>query len=405
MRLEHLAHHAHHMSRRQLLKAGAAMGAAAAVSGTLSGTADAEPDVPDGATGRPPKSPAWSDFSFTDDMFDWEAVEAGAWAPSRYGAGDERGSYNEVTEKTTQKALQLLDLNRPVKTYNMGEQMFNGFPAFPSTPPRLHEMQLYILGYEPPPGFGGIVATTTPIGVNKVAGHEERFKENATYQIATQIDGLNHVGVGEMFYNGNRGPDIATDSGTSALGNETMGPICTRGIVLDILGLKVANGETGSYFTAPNGEKVLDDNYRITLDDIDAVMRKSKIWQIRPGDVVLFHTGWNHLVRDDPERYLAQEPGPYLAETRYLAANRPAIIGSDTWGLENLDPDVTGGFAFPCHQLLLVCHGIRIGEAVLTHELAQDGVHEFVFAVTPQTSEGATAGNTPPMGLGQPGVS
>ena len=98
-------------------------------------------------------------------------------------------------------------------------------------------------------------------------------------------------------------------------------------------------------------------------------MRRARIYEIRPGDVVLFNTGWTHLAVDDPERYLAQEPGIFLAETRYLAASRPALIGGDAWGLEITSPEVTEGNFFPCHQVLLAQHGIRIGEAYRTHEL------------------------------------
>lgn len=38
-----------------------------------------------------------------------------------------------------------------------------------------------------------------------------------------------------MFYNGFRGPDIAATHGTIRLGNEHMGPIVTRGVVIDVV--------------------------------------------------------------------------------------------------------------------------------------------------------------------------
>ncbi len=54
------------------------------------------------------------------------------------------------------------------------------------------------------------------------------------------------------------------------------------------------------------------------------------------------------------------------------------------------------------HQLLLVKHGIRIGESILTDDLVDDGVSEFVFMYSPQNARGATAGSTPPVALAQP---
>ena len=93
--------------------------------------------------------------------------------------------------------------------------MFNGFPAFPSDPPRLHEMYLYVLGYEAPPEFvagGGIQASPVPFGPNVLTAHEERFAENFTFQIASQVDGLNHVGTGQWYYNNNRALDFNLDA-------------------------------------------------------------------------------------------------------------------------------------------------------------------------------------------------
>jgi kynurenine formamidase len=164
----------------------------------------------------------------------------------------------------------------------------------------------------------------------------------------------------------------------------------------------VAEKAGGAYFTAADGHPVLHEKYRITVADIEAAMARQGITEITPGDVVLFHTGWNHLVPSEPKRYAEVEPGIYLSEARYLARFRPAIIGGDTWGLETTDPMVYGENLFPVHQELIMRHGIRIGEGMLTDELVADGVSEFVFIVTPQHALGATAGNTPPIALAQP---
>jgi Putative cyclase len=410
MKLEHFLNHMHtqKLSRRQMMsyatKAGVAGAFAVGLHGLDAHSAHAgeEDDLETMDDNIDTSGGIVSKEAVNDDMFDVAAVEGGAWVPSRYGAGDQRGAFNEITPQTTARAMRLLDRKRPVVTYNMGELLFNGFPAFRTTPPRLYQQQLTVLGYQPPADFKGILQGLDPLGPNKVSVHEERFKENATYQIATQLDNLNHIGVGAMFYNGFKGPDIAGDSGTKALGNEHMGPIVTRGILLDIVGLKVAQGATNDYFRVADGRPVMRDNYRVTLDDIEAAMKRANLKRIRPGDVVLFRLGWNQLVRTDPDRYLAQEPGIYLRETRWLAQFRPAIIGGDTWGLEVLDPAVTNGNAFPCHQELLVRYGIRIGEGVVSDKLAEDGVFEFVYMTNPQYALGATCGNTPPVALGQP---
>ena len=137
------------------------------------------------------------------------------------------------------------------------------------------------------------------------------------------------------------------------------------------------------------------------MEDILAVMRHEGLRRTGPGDVVLLRTGWNTVARTEPDRYLAKEPGIHLREARWLAAHKPAIIGSDTWALEVLGNPVVR-HVFPVHRYLLVKYGIRIGEGIVTDELAADGVSEFVYVVTPQNAEGATAGNTPPAALAPP---
>ncbi len=392
MRLDYAAYHMEHMSRREALKFGAGAAAAAGAASVAVDMASAK--AAEGASG------------FNDEMFDIEAVEAGMWVPGPYGPDDQRGSLNEITPERTAWAVNRLR-GGPVTAFQLGEEMFNGFPAFPSDPPRLHDMFLYVFGYEAPAGFvegGGIQSGTVPFGPNLLTAHEERFAENFTFQIATQVDGLNHVGVGQMYYNGNIASDFITPTGTTVLGNETMGPIATRGIILDIIGLKVAAGATDTFFIADNGRPVLNDNYRITIDDIENAMFRQRISPgIRAGDVPIFHTGWTHLARQDPDRYLAQEPGIYLAETRYLAARKCSLIASDTWGVEVRGNEVHGDNAFPCHQELFLKHGIRLGESFVTDSAIDAGCYEGLLVITPENVPGATCGSSAPTLLCKPG--
>jgi kynurenine formamidase len=413
--LEFLASQAK-VDRREVLELAAKSGLAGAIA-ALGMTATAPPARAGGQDGGGNDDDGGK---FTDDIFDYaNPANLSKWAPSRYGKNDQRGSFNEVTADKTTAALGLLERGRKVKTYNLGELVWNGFPAFVTTPARGHHLRMTVTGYTPPPDFvanGGYITSLTPIGSNKVSVHEERFPSVAlapagsTYQIATQIDNLNHVGAAEFFYNGNRGPDFLTAYGTTKLGGENMGPIITRGVVLDILGLKIAQGATGALGApAPNGKPVLRGDYRITLEDIDAAMHRERLQSIDPGDVVMFRTGWSQLLKGRTvagiKRWSAAEgmPGPYVREARFLGSRRCACIASDTWALEVLGShDNVPGTAFPVHQDLLMRYGVRIGESVVVDELVADGVYECVYIVTPQFVEGSTCGNTPPVALATP---
>jgi hypothetical protein len=400
------------LDRREVLMIAAKSGVAGAIAtfGLLG-----MPRAP-GAAPRGPRGP------FTDDVFDYaDPANLADWVPGPYGPGDQRGSFNEVTPARTAETLRrVIDRRRPVKTYNLGELMWNGFPAFVTTPARGHQLRMTVTGYTPPPTFeadGGFITSLTPLGSNKVSVHEERFPTipglapaGATYQIATQLDNLNHVGAAEFFYNGHRGPDFLTAFGTTRLGGEQMGPIVTRGVVLDILGLKITQGDASALGPpAPNGRPVLTANYRITLEDIHDAMELGRIDSIEPGDVVLFRTGWNQLLQGRTPAGIARWngagglPGLYVREARFLGSRRPSVVASDTWALEVLgSPDNVPGTAFPAHQELLMRFGVRIGESVVVDELVEDGVYQCVYIVTPQFVEGSTCGNTPPAALGQP---
>jgi kynurenine formamidase len=401
MRADLLLEHAslHRITRREAVGLSAKAGAAGALAGLAFGAETGLARGTSSQRGAEEGSPR----RFSDEMFDVAAVLGGAWDETAfYQRGDQRGTLQEVTPSKTLEALKVLDRRRPVVTYDLGEAMFNGIPTFPSTPPRVYDQRLLILGYDPPPRYEGLLQSPAPLGPNRISAHEERFNPNYSYQVGTQLDNLNHIGVGPVYYGGHRGPDIAEAWGTSRLGSEHAGPIVTRGLLLDVLGLKLVQGATEVLETAPNGAPHLAATYRITLEDLEAAMRRAGIRTLKRGDVILIRTGWNQLLGPSPHKYLTSEPGIYLREARWLASHRPAIVGADNWALEVAGNPVAGANVFPVHQELITHFGIRIGEAIVMDGLAEDRVFEFVHVVTPQSALGATAGNAPPCALGQP---
>ena len=168
-------------------------------------------------------------------------------------------------------------------------------------------------------------------------------------------------------------------------------PFVTRGVLIDVLGWKLATGGDG--VQEVNGHDVLGDNYRITIEDLLATMEWEGVGAIEPGDVVVLRTGWWQLA-EDPDtyaQYLRSEPGIYIREAKFLAEHRPAVIAADTFGLEVLGhPDVT--LVFPVHQELLTRWGIRIGEGVISDDLAKAGAYEFVYSYSPQWAYGRDRG-------------
>ena len=189
-----------------------------------------------------------------------------------------------------------------------------------------------------------------------------------------------------------------------------MGPIVTRGVLLDVLGQKLAAGED-VIEPAANGQPVLTSNYRITIDDLEAAMEHGRIRSLEPGDAVMIRTGWNQLLdrsNGDFVRRRSRPVGRRHRNARYLPGRGPLAGDASAGHRRQRHVGARGprlvveraDVLFPCHQELLMRHGIRIAESVVLDALADAGVYEYVHIVTPQFAKGATAGNTPPAGLG-----
>jgi hypothetical protein len=334
-----------------------------------------------------------ADQRFDDTPFDVDAVEAGAWFPGPYGSDDALGTYAEVTAERRAAALGMLDLSRPVITISLGEVLREDYPAWGS---REYRHQLVFSGGNPGPGFEGLQGRPVAKGPNRLSAFEERI--SFTFNMGSKINGLHHCGVGTAFYGGRQLEQLATPEGSRGLDTSTWGPpLVTRGFMIDVLAHRLATG--GELDAGPDGAPLLAVGARITLGELLASIERQRLPAFGPGDAILVRTGWHRLVHTDPERYLTGNPGVYLAETRWLASFRPALVGADTWCWETTDPAVHGGLVMPCHQELFVHHGIRLGEGMALEDLADAGVDRFVFCHAPLRAEGAVSSNTPALAL------
>ena len=80
-------------------------------------------------------------------------------------------------------------------------------------------------------------------------------------QIGTQIDAFAHQMWGDSFYNCFKFADIATRSGHKKLGVEHIGSLITRGVLIDVAGLK--------------GVDLLPTSYNITPDDLQQALAQA----------------------------------------------------------------------------------------------------------------------------------
>ena len=269
------------------------------------------------------------------------------WHPSKYGADDTLGAINNLSPEAVVAAAKLVTTG---KTYALGVETGVDTPAYG---PRKYSMTVLQLS-------DGTGAT---LGSNRATGNDDLMY--TWMGIGTQIDGLGHMGIEHVYYNGNRAQDFVQTTGLTKLSVDRLPPIVGRGVMLDVAKLL--------------GKPILDEGTAINRKELDAAAKQQGV-EIRKGDVVLLHTGWLNVAESDKPRFMSGEPGLGVDGAKYLAGLGVVAVGADSWGLEVL-PSEDASQAFPVHPELLAKNGVYILENVDTRQLAADGVSEFLFVL------------------------
>ena len=274
------------------------------------------------------------------------AAGAQDWTKSKWGPDDEIGAANYMKPELVIKAAQLVKTG---KTYALGIPVDSKTPAFP---PRGFKVTIVQPGQAGNAGLGPNNATYNDDMIDGWVG------------VGSQLDGLGHLGVNHVYYNGNKVADFADPTGLKKLGVEKIPPMVTRGVLLDM----------AAYY----GTDIVKEGTAFNTKEIEEVAKKQGV-EIRQGDVVLFHTGWLSLIGKDDKRFGGVEPGLGVEGAKYLAGKGVVAVGADTWGLEVLPFE--GKTVFEVHQILLAMNGTYILENMDTAELAKDKGYEFLFVL------------------------
>jgi Predicted metal-dependent hydrolase len=263
----------------------------------------------------------------------------------------------------------------------------------------IHEMGRVAEQHMPLFGERGFLLRTVgsptggPLGDNKVVWNDE-FLATEIGQVGSCMDGLGHIGcqlgdngdLAEMrFYNGLTLADVAGPYGLKKLGVEKVKPFFTRGVLLDIAGLRgrmLAMGE------------------EITLTDVRTAIAVQGLTEasIEPGDAIFFNTGWGSLWSADAARYNDGEPGIGMDVARWIIDKEVCLTGCDNWGCEVV-PNPIARLAFPVHQELIAKHGIFIFEGLTFDSLLADRAWRFAFILTPLLIKGATGSIARPIAI------
>lgn len=139
-----------------------------------------------------------------------------SWYTSPYGKGDEIGAANLMTPDLV---LQSVKLVKKGKTLPLAVPVDKHLPAFRHRSFNLYNIQ---------PGEQG----GKTLGSNKFSFNDELV--NAWTGVGTKLNGIGHIGIDNVYYNGNIATDFVTVEGVKKLGVEKVPPMVTRAVVLDM---------------------------------------------------------------------------------------------------------------------------------------------------------------------------
>ncbi len=267
--------------------------------------------------------------------------------PSPFGPDDTLGAVNRLSSELVLAATKLV---KSGKTYALGVETGPDSPAYP---PRQYQMTILQLDDGVGAGWGD----------NQLTSNDDLMM--TWMGIGSQIDGLGHIGIDHVYFNGVHAKDFVKVTGLTKFSISDVPPIVTRGVLLDMARLQ--------------GTAMLNEGSAFNRAEIKAAASAQGV-EIRNGDVVLFHTGWLNIGESDGMRFMKGEPGLGVDGAKYLAELGVVAIGSDTFGVEVI-PFEQNGQMFPVHQETIAKNGIYLLENMDTRELAQDEAWEFLFVL------------------------
>lgn len=298
------------------------------------------------------------------------------WFPSRWGAEDQSGNGNLQGPAKVLAALALVKTGEIVR---LGHRYDAQIPLAPGR----------LFGLRMPGG-----PTGGPHGGQSRTVWNDEFLTTEIGQIGTHMDALGHLGrqVGEasdhastLFYNGTPLSEIWSPYGLKRLGIENAPVFFTRGILLDVQGLK---------------GRVLDPGEEITVADLKDCLARQGLTEaaFTPGDAILVRTGHGSRFRTEAATFYDGAPGLGLPAAEWLAPFQPSVVGADNFAVDVVPPTDPEVF-HPVHQHLIMRHGIYLHEGLALDAIAATGRAEFAYVFAPLPIVGATGSPGAPFAI------
>jgi kynurenine formamidase len=290
----------------------------------------------------------------------------------RWGADDERGTLNLISAESVRSGAAEV---RDGKRFSLAIPMSADGPQ-----------------------LGFVKGRTNPIRTTiahlELYGPDERgvrFNDDAVslgVQAATHWDALAHVSYDGRLYNG-FSPDVIDPTlGATRLGADKLGPITSRGVLLDL--------------ARAAGVDRVEGGHPLTPEDLEAAEELGKV-RVGEGDIVLLRTGQMQLLHaGDKMGYCIATAGPSTKTVSWFHQREVAAVATDNLSFE-VFPGEWDDVMLPVHMLHIVEMGLVQGQNFDLEELAadcaDDGRYRFLLAATPEPITGAAGAPTTPVAL------
>ena len=281
--------------------------------------------------------------------------------PSKWGAGDQRGSANWMKPDTVLRAARLI---RTGEVFELA-QVLSPDPkeTFTNT------------------GRAFTILTKNSLPTPNTRTGNEELVVTELGQIGTQFDGFAHQMWGDSFYNCFQLADIVTRTGFKKIGVENVGTLMTRGVLIDVAAFK--------------GVEILPETYAITPEDLQQALAREKL-SLQPGDAIVINTGWGKLIGKDNVRYGRTSPGLSVAAGEWLVRQDPMLIAADNCCIEARTSQQSLN---EIHAMMLIQFGIHLLENLKLEALASARAYEFAFLVQPLKLKGGTGSTVAPVAI------
>ncbi len=329
------------------LTAAPAQPAAAAQPATASQPATAAPGAPPAAEPVLTPGAAAARYPKNAAEFDEYFHKVKNWG--RWGAADELGALNLITEAKRKQAASLVKVGQAVG-----------------------------LAHTP-------VTETTSDNPSPFEHTMNRGFTTDTYRVSyhgyahSHMDALCHILYKDQTYNGYARADVNTEKGCTKLGIQNMrNGYVTRGILIDIPRLK--------------GLPYLEPGTPVFVEDIEAWEKKAGI-KVSAGDALLLRTGrWARRAKTGPWAVGRNEAGFHASVAQWLKDRGVALIGSDV--ALDVTPSLVQDVNLPLHTLAITALGLNILDnqdlEALGDVAAKQNRWEFLLTVAPVPVSGGT---------------